>query len=328
MWSDLSDEEPLPEPDLEMAAEISARAGRVLRPKGALRRLDDLAAWLAGWQRTKTPTVDRPSIVIFGGDHGVAVEEVSAYPASVTAAMMEALRSGVATASVMARHVGASLEVVDVGVGLPTGNIRTEPALDPDGFLKALAAGRSAVAGLECDVLVVGEIGIGNTTPAAAISLALFGGRVDDWVGPGTGLDAEGLERKARVVADARDRVTDTSPLEILRQLGGSELVAMAGAIMEARTRSIPVLLDGFVATAAVMPLEVARPGFLDHCWPAHVSAEPGHRRLVELLGRPPILDLEMRLGEGSGALLALPVLDLAVRSVVEVATFEEWGLA
>jgi nicotinate-nucleotide--dimethylbenzimidazole phosphoribosyltransferase len=147
-------------------------------------------------------------------------------------------------------------------------------------------------------------------------------------VGPGTGLDAEGVERKARVVADARDRVTDTSPLEILRQLGGSELVAMAGAIMEARTRSIPVLLDGFVATAAVMPLEVARPGILDHCWPAHVSAEPGHRRLVELLGRPPILDLEMRLGEGSGALLALPVLDLAVRSVVEVATFEEWGLA
>jgi nicotinate-nucleotide--dimethylbenzimidazole phosphoribosyltransferase len=294
-----------------------------------MERLDELAVWLAGWQRTDRPAVRRPSVLIFAGDHGVTVDGVSAYPASVTASIVDALRSGVATASVMAREVGATLEVVDVGVGKPTGNIRLQPALSPADFERALEMGRSAV--LEAgdpDVLAIGEVGIGNTTAAAAVSLGLFGGDAMDWVGPGTGLDRDGLARKRGVVEEAVARRAESGPEATLRDLGGWELAAVAGAVMEARHRSLPVLLDGFVVTAAVMPLQMAAPGFLDHCWPAHVSTEPGHRRLVGKLGRRPILDLGMRLGEGTGAISALPILALAARSVVDVATFQEVGLA
>lgn len=328
MSSDLLDLEAMAMPDMAAAEQVRHRSQRVLRPRGALQRLDDLAVWLAGWQHTPRPTVDDPRALIFAGDHGVVAEGVSAYPAKVTAAMVEALRSGKATAAVMARHLGVALDVFDVGVGKPSGNIRVEPALDDAQFVVAVERGRAAVVGVDhADVLVIGEIGIGNTTPAAAMSLSLFGGEAADWVGPGAGLDPEGVVHKAEVVAEAARRVDGAGPLEVLRQLGGWELAAMAGAVIEARRRSIPVLLDGFVNTAAVIPLELAHPGYLDHCWPGHLSPEPGHARLLGVLGRAPILDLEMRLGEGSGALAALPLLALAARSVVEVATFEEAGL-
>ena len=328
MSSDFLGVESIAFPDEESAALVAGRADNVLRPRGALRRLDELAIWLAGWQRTPRPGVARPVALIFGGDHGVAEDGVSAYPSEVTEAMVRALEAGVATAAVMARRLGVTLRVVDVGVGVPTGNIRKTAALSDEAFKQALVCGRGAVStSAPPDVLVLGEIGIGNTTCAAAVSMKLFGGEAGDWVGPGTGLDLDGLAVKTKIVDTSVRRLTTEDPMEVLRQLGGWELAAIAGAVIEARQRSIPVLLDGFVVTSAVMPLDVAHPGFLDHCWPAHVSAEPGHRRLVEKLGREPILDLEMRLGEASGALAALPVLDLAARSVVEVATFEEWGL-
>lgn len=314
-------------PDLESSRAVAERSGTVLRPPGAFGRLDELAIWLAGWQRTATPAVNRAMLLIFAGDHGVAAEEVSAYPASVTAAMVEALHAGAATAAVMARHLGIPVAVVDVGVGEPTGNIRIEPAMSVEQFQRAVASGTAAVSSLdEPDLVVLGEIGIGNTTSAAAVAMAVLGGDVGDWVGPGTGLDEAGVTRKMGVVADAVERIGAVRPLEALRQLGGWELAAIAGAVTEARQKSIPVLLDGFVVTSSVMPLEVTRPGYLDHCWPAHVSAEPGHRRLVAELGKAPILDLGLRLGEGTGGLAALPIVDLAARSVVEVATFEEWG--
>jgi len=328
MFSDLLGTDSIAFPDEESSAFVADRAEEVLRPRGALRRLDELAIWLAGWQGTPKPRVARPLVLIFGGDHGVVEDGVSAYPSTVTAAMVEALEAGVATAAVVAARLGATLRVVDVGVGHPTGNIRQSAALGDEAFRKALAIGRDSVStGDSPDVLVLGEIGIGNTTSAAAVSMSLFGGEAGEWVGPGTGLEIEGLMVKKQVVEKAVNRVGEADPLEVLRQLGGWELAAMAGAVIEARQRSIPVLLDGFVVTSAAMPLEVAYPGYLDHCWPGHVSAEPGHRRLIEKLGRPPILDLEMRLGEASGALVALPVLDLAARSVTDVATFEEWGL-
>lgn len=328
MFSDLFTADSIAQPDEKSAAAVAERAANALRPAGALARLDELAVWLASWQRSPKPEIERPVVLIFGGDHGVAEEGVSAYPSTVTAAMVEALEAGVATAAVMARRLGAALRVVDVGVGEPTGNIRKTAALSEEALASAIAMGRDAVPATDRpDVLVLGEIGIANTTSAAAVSMSLFGGEVGDWVGRGTGLDSEGLAVKMQVVEDAVNRVGQVEPMELLRQLGGWELAAIAGAVIEARQRSIPVLLDGFVVTSAAMPLEVAHPGYLEHCWPAHVSAEPGHRRLVEKLGRRPILELEMRLGEASGALAALPLLDLAARSVVEVATFEEWGL-
>jgi nicotinate-nucleotide--dimethylbenzimidazole phosphoribosyltransferase len=317
------------EPDLDAAAAVRDRAARVLRPAGALARLDEVAAWLAGWQRTTRPRVDRPAALVFVADHGVAVDGVSAYPSSITAEMLRALEAGAATAAVMAREVGATLTVVDVGVGRPTANLRVEPALTPARFEEFLEAGRAAVRALDgADLLVVGEMGIANTTAAAAVSAALFGGPAEEWTGRGTGVDDAALAHKVEVVETARRRVPDTAtPMEILRHLGGAELVAIAGAVLEARTRSLPVVLDGFVTTAAVAPLELARPGTLDHCLAGHCSGEPGHRLLLDKLAKPPLLDLGLRLGEASGALAAVALVRLAAACVTDVATFDEWGV-
>jgi len=322
LWADL------PEPDDRMSGRVRERAERVLRPSGALQRLDDVAVWLAGWQRTTTPAVESPHVVLFAGDHGIAAADVSAYPAEITRSMFEALRAGVATANVMAAEVGATVSVVDVGVGRPTGDIATEPALTTEGFAECWQAGRKAVMGLaDVDLLVVGEMGIGNTSAAAAVSAGLFGGDAELWTGRGTGIDDVTLGRKTALVRAAQRRVEGAGPLEVLRQVGGSELVAIAGATLEARTRSIPMILDGFVVTSACAALEVARPGSLDHTVAGHCSAESGHRVLLDKLGKPPLIDLGLRLGEGTGALAALPLVRLATRAVNEVATFEEWGL-
>jgi nicotinate-nucleotide--dimethylbenzimidazole phosphoribosyltransferase len=318
----------VPGPDGVAAAAVRERAAHVLRPTGALARLDEVAVWLASWQRTEQPRATRPAAVVFVADHGVTDEGVSAYPSAVTAEMLRALQSGVATAAVMAREVGAHLEVVDVGVGVPSANLRREAALDHDRFRRCFDAGRQTVAALDADVLVFGEMGIGNTTPAAAVSAGVFGGPAEEWTGRGTGIDDSTWAAKVAVVDDALKRLPDgCRPLEVLRQVGGPELVAIAGAVVEARRRSLPVVLDGFVVTASVAPLEAAAPGALDHCIAGHCSGEPGHRLLLEKLGKPPLLDLGLRLGEGSGALAALPLVRLAAASVTDVATFEEWGL-
>jgi len=317
----------LPGPDLAARAAVARRAAEVLRPGGALARLDELAVWLAGWQRTDRPRVERPAVLVFVGDHGVVAEGVTAYDSEINREMLRALRDGVATASVMAGQLGARLEAVDVGVGRPTANLCRQPALTADRFDECLAIGRRAVTGLDADVVILGEMGIGNTTAAAAVCAALFGGRPSEWTGRGAGLDDAGLRRKRAVVSAARRRVGAADPLDILRHLGGTELVALAGATLEARARSLPVILDGYVVGAAVAPLAVARPGTLDHCLAGHVSAEPGHRRLLDRLGMRPLLDLDLRLGEASGGMAALALVRLAAACVTEVATFAEWGL-
>ncbi len=317
----------LPGPDRDARDQVAARAATVLRPAGAFARLDAVAAWLAGWQGTASPRAERPHVAVFAADHGVAADGVSAYPAEVTAAMLDAIRSGVATITVLAREVGASLEVFDVGVARPTGNIRVTDAMSVQEFDDAVAAGAAAVESVDADLLVVGEIGIGNTTAAAAVAAAALGGDAADWVGPGTGVVGAALTHKCDVVQAALDRVGPVAPLEALRRLGGRELAAMAGAVAAARRRRLPVVLDGFIAGAAVVPLEVARPGSLDHCIAGHCSAEPGHQRLLEVLGLDPLMQLDLRLGEGSGALVAVPIIRMAAAAVVEVATFEEWGL-
>ena len=319
--------ENLPGPDRSARDQVAARAATVLRPAGAFARLDAVASWLAGWQGTTDPRVDRPHVAVFAADHGVAVDGVSAYPAEVTAAMVDAIESGVATISVLAREVGASLALVDVGVGRPTGNIRVADAMSADEFDAAVTAGAAAVEGADADLLVVGEIGIGNTTAAAAVAATVLGGEAADWVGPGTGVVGAALAHKCDVVQAALDRVGTVSPLEALRRLGGRELAAMAGAVAAARRRRLPVVLDGFIATAAVAALAVARPGSLDHCLAGHCSAEPGHQRALETLGLDPLMRLDLRLGEGSGALVAVPIVRMAAAAVTDVATFEEWGL-
>jgi len=319
----------LPDGDGDAASELQTRIANVVRPSGALDRLDRAAIWLAEWQRTSRPSVDAPAALIFAADHGVATAGVSAYPASVTRAMVEALRDGVATASVMAEAVGASLDVIDLGVGVPTGDIRTEPALDLDRFHECFREGREAVKRLDgADLLVVGEMGIGNTTAAAAVCCGLFGGPAAQWTGRGTGVDDERLAVKVRSVDTAVRRLGRVDPLEVLRQLGGAELVGMAGAVFEARFSRLPVVLDGFVASAAAAALERLRPGALQHTVAGHRSAELGHRLLLQELDKEPLLDLGLRLGEASGALAAVPILRLAAVCATRVATFQDRGIA
>jgi nicotinate-nucleotide--dimethylbenzimidazole phosphoribosyltransferase len=309
-------------------ANVAARAAHILRPAGALARLDDVAAWVAAWQGTDRPAVRQPAALVFAGDHGVAARGVSAYPTDVTASMLEAFRRGVSTINAFGRVVGASVRAVDVGVGRPTGDIVVEAALSPERFDEALDAGRRAVEETDADLLVLGEMGIGNTTAASAVAAALGGGDVLLWVGRGTGVDDEGLRRKQEAVRASFDRIVGvTDPLDVLREVGGAELAAMAAATVAARQRGIPVVLDGYVVAASVAPLASVRADALGHCLAGHCSAEPGHRRLLERLGLSPVLDLSLRLGEGSGAMAAVPIIAMACVGVTEVPTFQEWGL-
>ena len=316
-----------PGPDKASSAAVRERASQVLRPAGALARLDEVAAWLAAWQRTPEPSVRRPALIVFVGDHGVAAEGVSAYPAEVTKAMLRALEEGVATATVLARTIGASIDVVDVGVGRPTENIVDAPALTEEGFRECFERGRRAVAEADTDLVVLGEMGIGNTTPAAAVTATVFDLPAERCTGRGTGVDDKAFDRKKRTVDAAKRRAGRVDPIEALRQVGGSELVAMAGAGVEARVRSIPLVLDGFVVGASLAPLHVLHHGALDNCIAGHRSPEPGHGFLLEKLGKRPLLDLDLRLGEGSGALLAVPLIRMAAAVVTDVATFGEWGI-
>ena len=305
---------------------VTERAANILRPAGALARLDEVAAWAAGWQRTSSPAVRRPAALIFAADHGVTAAGVSKYPADVTGAMLAAYRAGKSTITAFAAVAGASVEAIDVGVGRPTGDIRYDSAMSPERFEEAVAAGRDAVNSLDADLLVLGEMGIGNTTAAAAVAAALGGGEVAAWVGRGTGVDDEGLARKREAVREAIGRIVGVvDPLEVLREVGGAELVAMAAAIVAARHRQLPVVIDGYVVTSAALPLASMNPAALDHCLVGHCSSEPGHRRLLERLGKPPLLDLDMRLGEGSGAMAAVPLVAMACAGITDVPTFGEW---
>ena len=311
-------------------AAVEARVADILRPAGALARLDELAVWLAGWQNSPTPAVEHPVALIFAGDHGVAADGVSAYPQEVTAAMMEAFESGRASISAMARVVGAEVVAVDVGVARPTGNIRFEPAMDRQRFTASFDAGRSAVGRSNADLLIIGEMGIGNTTAAAAVCSALLAIPANRTVGPGTGIDPAARANKVAVVDEAVGRAAAADigrhrPLEVLRHLGGTELVAMAGAIVEARQRSLPMLLDGYVTSASALALYCLDPELTAHLRAGHGSAEPGHRLVLTALGLEPLLDLDFRLGEASGAMAALPLVQMACAVVNEVPTFAEW---
>ncbi|MEP7203137.1 MAG: nicotinate-nucleotide--dimethylbenzimidazole phosphoribosyltransferase [Ilumatobacteraceae bacterium] len=316
----------MPQPDRPAAESVKARAADILRPAGALARLDEIAEWVAAWQGTASPAVRKPAALIFAADHGVAAAGVSKYPTDVTAAMLAAYRAGKSTISALAAIAGASVSAIDIGVGRPTGDIRFEAALSTERFEEACTAGREAVESLDADLLVLGEMGIGNTTAAAAVVAAISGGDIARWVGRGTGVDDEGLARKRDAVRCAVARIAaEDDPLEILRQVGGAELVAIAAAILAARLRRLPVLIDGYVVTASALPLHAIAPGALDHCQVGHCSAEPGHRKLLQDLGKRPLLDLEMRLGEGSGAMAAVPLVAMACAGITEVPTFGEW---
>ncbi|HVJ52858.1 MAG TPA: nicotinate-nucleotide--dimethylbenzimidazole phosphoribosyltransferase [Aliidongia sp.] len=315
----------LPGPDLEAGTAAALRERQLTKPAGALGRLEELAAWLATWQAKHPPVVRHPRTAVFAANHGVAAQGVSAYPADVTAQMVQNFIAGGAAVNQLCESVDADLRVYEMALDQPTLDFSREPAMDETGCARAMAYGMMAVEpGL--DVLALGEMGIGNTTSAAAVCLALFGGTAADWVGPGTGVDGDRLAHKIALVeqAVALHQPAMTDPLEVLRCVGGLELAAIAGAILAARLGRVPVVLDGFVCTAAAAVLHAADKRALDHCVVAHRSTEPGHTRLLEIIGKAPLLDLGMRLGEGSGATLAIAILKAAAACHAGMATFAE----
>jgi len=317
----------LPGPDAQAIADARARDAALTKPPGALGRLEEVAAWYCGWRGDARARVRAPQVVVFAGNHGVVAQGVSAFPAEVTAQMVANFEAGGAAVNQLAEVVGARLDVRALDLDRPTGDITTGPAMSEADCVAALSAGWDAV-DVRADLLVAGEMGIGNTTPAAAIALALFGGRAADWTGRGTGLDDAALARKAEVVARAVAANPVRGGPEVLAALGGRELAAMAGAIARARRLHIPVLLDGFICTAAAACLDAEAPGALDHALAAHVSAEPGHPRLLARLGKAPLLSLGLRLGEGSGAALGIGVVQAALACHSGMARFAEAGVS
>jgi nicotinate-nucleotide--dimethylbenzimidazole phosphoribosyltransferase len=317
----------LPAPDQAAIAAAEARNGRLTKPPGALGRLERLAIWMAGWQGTDKPHADHPQIVIFAGNHGVAARGVSAFPAEVTVQMVANFAHGGAAINQLAKAFGAKLDVHALDLDRPTADFTESPAMTEAETVAALRTGWQAV-DPKADLFVTGEMGIGNTTVAAALAAALYGG--SGWAGRGTGVDNAGLARKEAAIAAglARHASVLGDPLQVLACLGGREIAAMAGAIAAARAHRIPVVLDGFIACSAAAVLAKAAPGALDHCVAGHLSAEGAHGRLLEQLGKEPLLSLGLRLGEGSGAALAIGVVKGAVACHSGMATFAEAGVA
>jgi nicotinate-nucleotide--dimethylbenzimidazole phosphoribosyltransferase len=319
----------MPEANLENAELAKAHDAQLTKPPGALGKLEDVALWMSTWQLDYPPRADRVVVAVFAGNHGVVEQGVAAYPQAVTAQMVANFQAGGAAVNQICKTFDLGLKVFELALEVPTADITKEAALSEKECAATFAYGMEAIAG-GCDVLCIGEMGIGNTTIAAALCHGLFGGKAEDWVGPGTGVDAEGLKRKAdavrRAVALHQSHLND--PLEVLRRLGGRELAAMAGAILAARLQHIPVLIDGYVATAAAAVLFAADPKALDHCMVAHCSAEPAHKALLQKIGKTPLLDLGMRLGEGSGAALAAGLVKAAVNCHNNMATFASAGVS
>lgn len=316
---------PLADPQARDAA--MARNGMLTKPPGALGRLEDLAIWYAGWRGDARPRLEAPQVVIFAGNHGVTAQGISAFPAEVTAQMVANFEAGGAAVNQLSQVAGAQMKIVALDLDRPTADFSTAPAMTEAELLAALNAGWQAV-DPQADLLVTGEMGIGNTTSAAALAHALYGGAAADWAGRGTGLDPEGVAHKAEVVARAVALHVPKTGLEALCCLGGREVAAMAGAIARARALRIPVILDGFICCAAAACLAAEAPEALDHCVAGHVSAEGAHRALLEKLGKAPLLDLGLRLGEGSGAALAINILKAAVACHSGMATFAEAGVS
>jgi nicotinate-nucleotide--dimethylbenzimidazole phosphoribosyltransferase len=314
---------------MKAAEAVKARDGRLTKPPGSLGRMEELAAWLAMWQGRAKPSAERIVVAVFAGNHGVVEQGVAAYPQAVTAQMVANFQSGGAAVNQICKAFDLGLRVFELALEHPTRDITQAPAMDENECAATMAYGMEAIAG-GADLLCIGEMGIGNTTIAAAICHGLYGGEAEDWVGPGTGVDHEGLKRKAdavrRAVALHKDHLGD--PLEVMRRLGGRELAAMMGAIIAARQEKIPVILDGFVATAAAAVIHALDSAGLDHCVAGHCSAEPAHRNLLARLGKAPLLDLGMRLGEASGAALAAALVKAAAALHNGMATFESAGVS
>ena len=314
----------VPDGDEAAVAAVRAHDAQLTKPAGSLGQLEKLVEFLARWQGRAKPRLDNPMVTIFAGNHGVTDQGVSAFPREVTAQMVANFTNGGAAISQICALHEINLRVFELALELPNGDITREAALDDKMCAATIAYGMEAIAG-KPDLICIGEMGIGNTTIAAAIYAALYGGTGADWVGRGTGVDDAGLARKADAVDRALAFHGDElhHPLAILARVGGREIAAMLGALLAARHQKVPVIIDGFVATSAAAIAHAVNPAAVDHCIFAHVSAEGGHARALAAMGKTGLLDLGMRLGEGSGAALAAVLAKTALHLHDNMATFE-----
>ncbi|WP_372634806.1 nicotinate-nucleotide--dimethylbenzimidazole phosphoribosyltransferase [Alcanivorax jadensis] len=339
-------QQPICAPSESHRQQALARQGQLTKPAGSLGRLESLAVTLAALQHSDTPAADRISIAVFAGDHGVCAEGISAFPQAVTGQMIANFVAGGAAISVMARQLGATLDVINLGTATPpptsdgvldetiaagTANLAREAAMSSTQLEQALAAGDRAAqraADQQAQLFIGGEMGIGNTTSASAVACALLAEPAEALAGPGTGLDADGVSHKATVIEQALTRHGDNrEPLAVLASLGGFEIAALTGAIIGCAARGIPVLVDGFIVTVAALAAVRLRPELRDWLLFAHHSREPGHTRLLDALNAEPVLNLSMRLGEGSGAAVAVPVIRSACALHNGMATFADAGV-
>ncbi len=318
----------LPQGDARAADAAAARDGMLTKPPGSLGRLEEIVAWLARWQGRYPPVMDQPQTCVFAGNHGIAEAGISAYPQVVTEQMVLNFERGGAAINQLSAELGASMTVVPLELDRPVRNFLHAPAMTEAEFLAAFNAGMRAVRP-DASVLCPGEMGIGNTTSASALCLALLGGPAVEWCGRGSGVSSDVLQRKAQIISEGveRHRESIEDGLDALRILGGREIAAMAGAILAARLLAIPVMLDGFICSAAALALHCSGPDSLAHCMVGHASMEPGHRRLLAHLGLRPLLDLDLRLGEGTGAVLGAILAKAALRCHLGMATFAEAGV-
>ena len=313
----------LPSGNADAASKAISLEPQLTKPFGSLGRLEEISHWLCNWQGRHPPTINTPKAQVFAGNHGVVEQGISAFPAEVTAQMVANFEAGGAAVNQLCRAFDIDFSIDSMTLDHPTGDFSKIPAMSETECVNAFVFGMGTVK-KGIDVLCLGEMGIGNTTSAAAISLALFGGEAKDWTGAGTGISGKVLKKKIHIVAKSVALHNNSDPLRILCCLGGRELVAIAGAVLAARFCRVPILLDGFVSCAAAAPLEAVCPGALDHCRVGHVSTEPGHKKLLEKIGQSPLLNLNMRLGESSGAVMAVTILKAAVACHNGMATFDE----
>lgn len=316
----------MPNKNMQAEAAASVYQDQLTKPSGSLGMLEELAVFLAGWQNSERPVIETAQAIIFAGNHGICEQGVNPYPQEVTQLMVSNFENGGAAMNQLCTLSGAELTVKPLSLDSPTQDFTQTKAMSMTELLDAMSAGIKSV-NRSANIVLLGEMGIGNSTVSSALAASIFGGRVSDWVGVGTGSDKKGVAHKIGIIEEGIAKHGLCSDLSAILAFGGREQAAICGAILAARSASIPVLLDGFICTAAAAPLYAMSSSLLDHCLVGHKSAEPGHQKLLQLMNKKPILDLNMRLGEGTGAALALGILKAAVACHNHMATFEELGI-
>jgi nicotinate-nucleotide--dimethylbenzimidazole phosphoribosyltransferase len=314
----------MPNIDEEAVELVRKRDSNLLKPSGSLGLLEELVEWVSGWQGSYPPRIDNLSLSIFVSNHGTATNHrISPFPTSVTEALVKSFRAEHAVVNQICKTHNIGLQVFDLAIEVPTNDITKEPAMLENDCITTILFGREALSS-NPDILCLGDAGIGNTTIASAICSALYGEDVEEWVGSGTGADQEMIEKKIEVIKKSLITHKNREPFQILRCFGGREFAAIAGAIIAARFERVPVILDGFPVCAAAAILYEISPSSIDHCYVGHRSAELGHSKLLEKINKTPLIDFKMRLGEGSGAAMAMPIIMSAINIHNNTSTFEE----